>query len=182
MLCMGSKLLTIKGRNTEMTAKSLCPLLSKYFMTKQKIIEAVVGEKETCLITRGKDGMESLSEKSHASRHLELWMEASTRLSGIKQKPGTFGFFHGADGIKRHRVRVGRFWTLTQPGSVWLLMLKLSRSVNQNITHVFHIQWKFLIFQYVSQRAMTAPHLLCFPVMGHFHFPTPYMKYRIKKS
>lgn len=99
MLCMGSKLLTIKGRNTEMTAKFLCLLLSKYFMTKQKIIKAVVGKKETCLITQWKDGMESVSEESHAPRHLEFWMEVSTRLSGIKQKPGTFGFFCGADGI-----------------------------------------------------------------------------------
>lgn len=72
MLCMGSKLLTIKGRNTEMTAKFLCLLLSKYFMTKQKVIKAVVEKKETCLITWGKDGRESISEKSHAYRHFEF--------------------------------------------------------------------------------------------------------------
>jgi len=47
MFCMGSKLQTIKGKNAEMSANFPCLLLSKYFMTKQKIIKVVEGNKET---------------------------------------------------------------------------------------------------------------------------------------
>lgn len=182
MLCMGSKLLTIKGRNTEMTAKSPCLLLSKYFMTKQKIIKAVVGKKGTCLITRWKDGMESVSEKSHAHRHLGFSMEASTRLSGIKKKPGTFGCFYGADGIKRHRVRVGRCWT---HGSAWLCVIFIDVKIkyicqSKPSTHFpfpLEIHNIFGISLKEKWQLSSSPLLPSMEkVMGHFHFPTPYMK------
>lgn len=96
---MGSKLLTIKGRNTEMTAKFLCLLLSKYFMTKQKIIKAVVGKKETCLITRGKDGWKACQKVPRlqtfgivsGSLYKMIWHEAKARHVWV---------LYGADGIE----------------------------------------------------------------------------------
>lgn len=166
MLCMGSKLLTIKGRNTEMTAKSLCLLLSKYFMTKQKIIKAVAGKKETCLITWWwKDAMESVSGKSHAYRHLEFWMEASTRLSSIRQKPGMLGLFYGADGIKRHSVRVGRCWT---HDSAWLYVT-IDAKIKEicQSKHSTHLPFPLKIFNvlvFLPKNNDSSSHLLCFPI------------------
>lgn len=93
---MGSKLLTIKGSNAEMTANFLRLLQSKYFMTEQKIIKVVVGKRETYLITWEMIEYKVYQKINAPTYILSFPMEVSTRLSScncIKQETITFGFY-----------------------------------------------------------------------------------------